>query len=690
MYNVHFFSLLRTLLLVLPVGLVDSHAQTFIKRFGSASTDEGGCAVTTVPDGRIVVGGYRGDSAMIAMFSGAGEVQWMRTFRTASSHPDLVNHVSISDDGHIIGCGYSAGGDPVAFRGSFAFKADLSGNVVWIRCDDGDKPIFANALLSASANEYVLIQTTHSTSPPTFNDAVSQGLEPSSGTITWTSPGLDYVPDNSYIDDTYSAAVGSNGQYYTTGRIYMDGSDPGSMRPYISKFSQEGTHLWSKYHLVPSDGQARIYGSDIIYDHDSLTVCYLGDIAGQSSQFTIGLYRTDSSGTVAWSRHLNMPSYSSELCFKVLAMPYGYLLSGYAINGTRDMFVIAVSHQGELLWAKGYGDPLSNEDLRYVYGKHATMIDGDDVVVTGRRELNGNDDLLLIRMDEHGEVACGGLYDVTVIQTQAATFSANLAPEGQPITVGTIPISGFSTSTLSDDCSDPGQFLGPDLTACSSFELDATIPGASQYTWQDGSSSATLTITGPGTYWVTVVTDCCVLTDTIAITGNADPSIIGPQFICTGDTATFIMQAGPSAPQEIIWSTGDTVTSITLEVMEPFTLSAWGTDANGCPFMAQLSVEPMGADGSTSANVPNVFTPNEDGMNDLFHPALAAPSDLKELLVFNRWGQLVHASTEPTDKWDGTYMAKTVPDGTYFYVLRWLDRCSGATREQRGHVTLLR
>lgn len=67
---------------------------------------------------------------------------------------------------------------------------------------------------------------------------------------------------------------------------------------------------------------------------------------------------------------------------------------------------------------------------------------------------------------------------------------------------------------------------------------------------------------------------------------------------------------------------------------------------------------------------PNIFTPNEDGTNDVFEiPCLSNLTGAK-LLVFNRWGDLVYETDQYNNQWDGTHEGKPLPDATYFYILK--------------------
>jgi gliding motility-associated-like protein len=67
--------------------------------------------------------------------------------------------------------------------------------------------------------------------------------------------------------------------------------------------------------------------------------------------------------------------------------------------------------------------------------------------------------------------------------------------------------------------------------------------------------------------------------------------------------------------------------------------------------------------------IPNVFSPNGDGINDTWQiEALAAYVDA-DVSIFNRWGQPVFHSTGYARPWDGTYNGKPLPVATYYYII---------------------
>jgi gliding motility-associated-like protein len=87
--------------------------------------------------------------------------------------------------------------------------------------------------------------------------------------------------------------------------------------------------------------------------------------------------------------------------------------------------------------------------------------------------------------------------------------------------------------------------------------------------------------------------------------------------------------------------------------------------------------------------VPNVFTPDGDQVNDTFRAVpLEGSEKVQSLVIYNRWGQKIFASSATDPQWDGNVEGKPAPTDVYLWFMT-ID-CRGQLREQRGEVTLLR
>ena len=137
------------------------------------------------------------------------------------------------------------------------------------------------------------------------------------------------------------------------------------------------------------------------------------------------------------------------------------------------------------------------------------------------------------------------------------------------------------------------------------------------------------------------------------------------------------------SPEEIFDCSDCPTQSLALFNTTPITLSIM--DENGCEGSTTLNIE------VNLAELPNAITINGDGFNDTFIvPILEAEPDEhpdNEIVIFNRWGDVVHRASPYMNDWDGTSNGQLLPEGTYYYVLR-LDVSEG--RGIKGKITILR
>jgi gliding motility-associated-like protein len=114
----------------------------------------------------------------------------------------------------------------------------------------------------------------------------------------------------------------------------------------------------------------------------------------------------------------------------------------------------------------------------------------------------------------------------------------------------------------------------------------------------------------------------------------------------------------------------------------------------GCAVQASVRVDVVEAPPSSGLSIPNAFTPNNDGLNDVFIPVGSDQVHFQRFEVYNRWGELLFSARDfrPDDAhrgWDGTYRGRAVTTGTYTYRLVAVIQDKGR-REYQGQVQLLR
>lgn len=139
------------------------------------------------------------------------------------------------------------------------------------------------------------------------------------------------------------------------------------------------------------------------------------------------------------------------------------------------------------------------------------------------------------------------------------------------------------------------------------------------------------------------------------------------------------------------WSFGDGNTSLDQNTTHSYPNSGYHTvtlivtSSQGCQdsvFYQLVTTEGL--------DIPNVFTPNNDGFNDKFFIETYGEFDLANMKIYSRWGVLVWESNIPTEFWDGKdRKGQELPSGTYFFIYH-TKSIAGKDYESSGSITLLR
>jgi len=225
--------------------------------------------------------------------------------------------------------------------------------------------------------------------------------------------------------------------------------------------------------------------------------------------------------------------------------------------------------------------------------------------------------------------------------------------------------------------------IGNDTAICigESLLLNAGNSGAS-FLWNTSATTQTINVTTAGSYWVTVNNNGCIGTDTISVTAIPKPIITlgNDTIMCQGDL--IVLSPGLGFLQ-YLWSTGATTSSINVNLPGTYSVIV----SNGaCSASDEIFIEECGSE----IWVPNVFTPNGDGLNDLFYPVYFN-IDKINMLIFNRWGNQIFEGNGKSTIWDGNYNGKLCPDGVYYYIIDYEKKGKNKGPQQKhGSVTLLK
>ncbi len=230
----------------------------------------------------------------------------------------------------------------------------------------------------------------------------------------------------------------------------------------------------------------------------------------------------------------------------------------------------------------------------------------------------------------------------------------------------------------------PALQLGSVISRCEgdSVLLQATTPQAS-YLWSDFSTDSTLLVTQPGTYWVAVTRNNCIIRDTVELIFLPFPVVdLGPDTTLCDDKSlnwdVFIPQAS------YLWHDNSTAAVFTATRAGTY----WVTvTLNNCSVTDSVTLEPLHC--RCEIYVPNAFSPNDDQLNDVFGPQFNCTVSAYQLLVYNRWGEQVFESSDPFKSWNGNQGNAPAAPGYYTYLIRYTDSSQEA-KQTYGQVRLLR
>lgn len=225
--------------------------------------------------------------------------------------------------------------------------------------------------------------------------------------------------------------------------------------------------------------------------------------------------------------------------------------------------------------------------------------------------------------------------------------------------------------------------LGQDTSLCEGDQLllDASFNNAS-YIWQDGSSDSVFTVNDSGMYWVNVSNFCGIDNDTILVSYINYPNInLGADTtLCIGLS---LMLDAYFLNSSYLWQDNSSSSFFDVEGDGIYSV----TVSNECGFDID-SIEVSYLECYCIVYFPNVFTPNEDGINDIFKPLTECEISNFELSVFNRWGEILYTSNDLNEGWKGFSNEKPLSQGVYAWIAKYKDK-DGVPVTKVGHVNLL-
>lgn len=436
-------------------------------------------------------------------------------------------------------------------------------------------------------------------------------------------------------------------------------------------------------------------------NNDTAFVVEAIDNLGCSSQDTVGI------------RVIDAPSFTLDphFCFDTSVVINSFPINIPPVAGVfqwfrNDTIVFGANNSTYKLEKPGehrilyYFSSCSNEAFTdvtlppVIRGEDKTVCNGDTVSlqvnpIIGATYLWTTNNLFIINSDFQFDTIANN--DPSIDQVFAVTVTDQLGCTGTDTLVLKTTIRPIIDARDTSGC----QGLGLPVTVVPLNRDSLNTAGV--YTWFrdnlliESERDSVLNATEPGIYRVRYSVGDCFASDTFSLVFNPLPQLILPDKLkyCKDDEDSLAVTVPGFS--RYLWSgvgaePGDTLSTFYATDSGFYTVTVF--NQFNCPATDSLFVEDLC---NPRVFLPNGFTPNGDGKDDLFRVFGNYFKDFS-ITIFNRWGEAIFHATEITEGWDGNYKGEPMPIGTYPYIVVYsgLDAEFSGPFKKQGSVTLIR
>jgi gliding motility-associated-like protein len=266
-------------------------------------------------------------------------------------------------------------------------------------------------------------------------------------------------------------------------------------------------------------------------------------------------------------------------------------------------------------------------------------------------------------------------------------------PVAMPVVSTVYHVTGITGKCKSEDSllvtivPYPRANAGADISICNGTSIQLYASGGNKYNWTPGNLLNDPGIQNPVT--VKLSTDMLYtvyVSDTLAgcSKSKADSVFIKvyPKVIADAgpaDTLTTLsqpLQLQATGGDHFLWTPSSGLSNPLIAnpiagINEDKTYTVTVTNAIGCSGIDSIKIKLYKV--VAGIYVPNAFTPNNDGINDIFRPILLGVKYLNYFQIYNRSGQLVFSFSKIHKEWDGTFNGKPLNAGVYVWVAEGVD-----------------
>jgi gliding motility-associated-like protein len=700
----HFkFKIIRTIVIlgfVLYSILVFSQCdKSYFLKIQDKYSDYTGMSIAKYSIDTIIACGSREDTMIFILLSADGTLIKSKKFKVEGTEKNHIMSLFVDKDKKIIGTGLN--------DNSFYFKYDiLADKFVWFKYVNESILYWPRNLIQLeNSNNYLLSIN----SEENFNDLNLSILDKNTGNVIGGfSKNYNLGAAENLVD-----FVEANNSFYGIGR-FTNGGSFGDMRTSLVKFDKPGgTLIWAKVLHLPRYISARLYGFDMDTDGKFLYLASYGNENGDNLQNNaIFFYKLDFNGNIVSLIKYDILDTNSELGFSLVKVKDGFIIYAFNNSNKNELYFISIDQEGKLKWARKLklNNVVSNQTLYNVTNRALAI--GDYFYFTSNVYDGRRTNVVLARIRTDGTTECGGLeplqlYISSVLNPTVTNVSLVEYKEALSLPSRNVQVSKYIPSIMKESCFDSLSLdLGPDVNLnCNKESIDINVKVVFEdYDWSNGDTSSNITISDTGLYILNTIDKCGVVYSDSIYVGRVTPTlhismhdtmIINPQSIhidplISGnwETINWFDQNGNQISTEKELNTFIDQNTFYYAVI---------TDSYGCTDVDTIRITMEIRDcPPDSYFIPNVFTPNHDGINDFF--TVFGPNGclirIKRLLIYDRWGENVFEGINlvPGDKlsgWDGRLKGKQLDPAVFAYWAE-LEFYNNQTKIIKGNVTLLR
>lgn len=268
--------------------------------------------------------------------------------------------------------------------------------------------------------------------------------------------------------------------------------------------------------------------------------------------------------------------------------------------------------------------------------------------------------------------------DVTLRVSEAGDYHVEMSLGSCSVESDVLSIQFVAPPVAQIEVADEGPLCHGTATV-----LTAVHPadGAYTYRWSTGETSRSIEVRAAGVYTLTLsnAAGCSDETGvTVTVSDPVDAPHIPDTVVCPVERQPVRLSA-PTGYAAYEWSGGISL-GADVEISLPGTYTLRVQDANGCWATTSFVVRQSCAE----ITIPNTFSPNGDGINDVWTISGLEYDPQSEVFVVDRNGREVFRSRGTANPWDGTFKGRLVPVGGYYYSIS-----TSGGEHHRGSVTVL-